>query len=247
MNDNIVITAANSPYFNSLKTLIASLHRTSYEVVDKIYVFDLGLTKKQREAISKCLKTEVVDLPTNIDSEPKQHVYKPFCVHWGTNLAKNVLWLDAGVMALQSIQEIYNIIESEGIFLVGDKHLNKKFTHDKCIEIMNATKQELNDKQLSSGILGFKSNGNYQQLINEAFHFSTINGCVSGNQQRHRHDQSVYSILASRYNCKRYNILRYGYFTNQDRNLSTARQADAVIFVHRAGHNDFKGLNRIPS
>ena len=246
MDNNIVITAANEPYFNSVKTLIASIHRTSYHLVDKIYVFDLGLTETQRLFVSQSINCEIVDFPEGLDTRPKQHVYKPFCVHWGTGKANNILWLDAGVMALQSLAEIYEIIDSEHIFLVGDKHLNKDFTHDQCRSIMNVTASELKDKQLSSGMLGFKSQGNYQHLINEALAFSQIEGCVSGNQQRHRHDQSVYSILASRYNCNRQDILRYGYFTNQDRNLATAKASDAVIFVHRNGHWDFTGLNQIP-
>jgi hypothetical protein len=37
---NIIITAANNVYFESLKTLIVSIHRTSYDVVNKIYVYD---------------------------------------------------------------------------------------------------------------------------------------------------------------------------------------------------------------
>lgn len=246
MNKNIVITAANELFFNSLKTLLASIHRTSFDVVDKIYVFDLGLTPKQKLFVSQSLITELVDFPDGIDLTPKQHVYKPYCVYWGTDISDNVLWLDAGVMALQSLSEIFNIIESEHIFLVGDKHLNKKFTHDKCREIMNATQSELDDVQLSSGILGFKSNGKYQSLIDDAYNYSKIEGCVYGNMQNHRHDQSVYSILASRYGCKKYDIIRYGYFTNHERNLSTAIQADAVIFVHRNGHWDFTKLNQKP-
>jgi len=241
-NNNIIITASNALFYNSVLTLVASIHRESLDLVDQIFVFDLGLKENQRDRLNGLSNVSVVNFPEGVDIEPKQHVYKCYAVHWGKDHGKNIFWLDAGVMLLQSIDEIYNIIDKEEIFLVGDHHLNRDFTHNECREIMSASETELNDVQLSSGILGYKSGGKYQSLINEAYDFSQIDGCVKGDHQRHRHDQSVYSILASRYGCKKYDITRYGYFTNVSRNLTTARENDAVIFVHRNGHWNHKGL-----
>jgi hypothetical protein len=141
-------------------------------------------------------------------------------------------------MALKSIKEIFDIIEDEDVFCVGDSHLNKNFTKDSCIQIMNATESELNDVQLSSGIIGYKVGGRYEKLFDEAFELSKIKGCVVGDEQNHRHDQSVYSILASRYNVKKQDIDVYGYWTDLNRNLKTAIDIGAVIFVHRRGHYD---------
>jgi hypothetical protein len=55
------------------------------------------------------------------------------------SLSKIVLWLDAGACALRSLEPIFNVIESEDIFLVGDVHINRNFTHKRCVEVMNAT------------------------------------------------------------------------------------------------------------
>ena len=43
MYNNIVITGANSPYFESLLTLINSIHKDSFDLVDMIVVYDFGL------------------------------------------------------------------------------------------------------------------------------------------------------------------------------------------------------------
>ena len=96
------------------------------------------------------------------------------------SLSKNVLWLDAGACALRSLEPIFNVIESEDIFLVGDSHLNKNYTHKRCVEVMNATEEELMDNQLWSGLVGFKSDGKYSRIITEGWNYSQIEGCVDG-------------------------------------------------------------------
>ena len=68
-----------------------------------------------------------------------------------------------------------------------------------------------------------------------------MEGCIDGYESNHRHDQSVLSILASRYKCKRYDIDRYGYWTDINRNLEKALENNSIIFAHRKGytnHND---------
>lgn len=247
MDNRVVITAANSPYFDSLKTLVDGIHEHNFDLIDKIVVYDLGLTEYEINNLNNLQKVEIKKfeispLPFEDYLKPKGHAYKLFCLWQEQNFAKNILWLDAGVMPLRSIKEIFDIIEKEDIFLVGDIHLNKNFTKKSCVDIMNASEKELEDNQLSSGILGYKAKGNYQKLIDEAYEYSKIEGCVVGDEENHRHDQSVYSILASRYNCKKYDIDIYGYWTNHERTLKTAIEKNAMIFVHRRGHNDHRHL-----
>jgi lipopolysaccharide biosynthesis glycosyltransferase len=241
--NNIIVTASNTKYFNSLLTLIASIHRDSYDLVDQIFVFDLGLDVQEQNRIKALSKVSLVNFSNDVNTSPSDYAFKCYAVHWGAEKAENILWLDAGVMALGPIDEMYDIIENNNIFLVEDKnHRNSRWTHEKCREIMKASDSELNDFQLSAGILGYKKNGKYQSFINDAYEFSKIKECISGSSENHRHDQSIYSILASRYDCPRQHIDKYGYYTDMRRDIHTARDAGAVIFVHRNGHWDFNGL-----
>lgn len=242
MNKNIIITAANNKYYNSLLTLIASIHRESFDLVDQIFVFDLGLDGNERKRVEGLSKVSVVDYPDDVNANVYDYAFKCYSIFWGQNHGENVFWLDAGAMALKPVDKIFEIIENEGIFLVGDTHLNCNFTHNKCREIMKATDSEMNDNQLSAGILGYKSNGPFQSLINEAYEYSKIKECIGGGEQNHRQDQSIYSILASRYNCNKQDIDMYGYWTDGSRNLNTAKEIGSTIFVHRNGHWDLNGL-----
>jgi hypothetical protein len=248
MHNNIIITGANSPYFISLLTLINSIHKYSYNIIDAIIVYDFGLDSSEIQRLRSYKKVVVKNISENFDIyesistvKTKCHFLKMFTLFDSIASAKKVLWLDAGACALDSIQSIFDIIDKEDIFLVGDVHLNKNYTHQKCIDIMKATEDELNDKQLWSGLVGFKTDGVYTPLIKEAWGYSQVEGCIDGYESNHRHDQSVLSILASRYKCKRYDIDRYGYWTDINRNLEKALENNSIIFAHRKGytnHND---------
>lgn len=246
---NVLITGANSPYFESLKTLIASIHRTSDDVVDRIYVYNLGLDQDEIKQINTWHKCETIDakellkpLPYDDYLLPKNFGFKCLALWNSKNLGDNILWLDAGVMALKSVKPMFDIIESEDFFAVGDTHLNKNYTHDKCAFILNANESEMNDRQLSAGIIGYKKNGIHEHVIDKAFEYSKIRECIVGHENNHRQEQSIFSILVSRFGINKQDIDIYGYWTDLNRNLKTAIENDAVIFVHRRGHYDSSGL-----
>ena len=248
MYNNIIITATNSLYFESLLTLISSIHKNGLNTIDKILVYNIGLTDDEINYLSKLKKVEVVFFSQNeINQHPlflegKSHVYKCYCLYHSSKLSNNILWVDSGVCFINDFKIIFEIINKDDIFLVGDTHINKTYTHSECIRIMNATESELSDNHLSSGIIGFKSNGKFQKLINESSYYSLIEGCCDGDYENHRHDQSILSILSSRYGCTKQDIDIYGYWTDLNRNLNKAIQLGSVIFVHRRGYSDKTNL-----
>lgn len=248
MVKNLVITATNSPYFDSLLTLISSIHEYSFDVVDEIIIFNLGLTKTELSRLDEIEKVKIIDFSAEeMNSHPhfmtpKWHVYKLTCLKNGFNLGENVLWLDSGVCAISSLEVIFSKIENEDIFFVVDTHKTKTYTHSDCQKIMSANDEELDGNIISSGIFGYKSNGRYKHIIEESYNYSLIPGCCDGDQENHRHDQSILSILKSRYNCPSNDIDIYGYWTDVSRNLQTAKQAGAVIFVHRRGYYNVNNI-----
>jgi len=245
---NVIVTTANRPYYISLLTLISGIHFFGKTCVDQIYVYDLGLENNQVQTLNKLKNVTVVNYPDELIKinpkflEPKNYVYKSFCLEDSLKYGENILWLDAGVTPINEMCKIFNIIQSEDIFLVVDVHKTGAYTHRKCVEIMSATNEELDDAMLSAGIVGIKTNGKYRQIIKDAFNYSMIPGCVDGSQENHRHDQSVLSILATRYRCPKQNIEIYGYWTDSNRTYQTAIEAGAVIFVHRRGYENIKHL-----
>jgi hypothetical protein len=210
-----------------------------------IGVYDFGLDQTEINRLKSLKKIMIVDIVKDFQIyegissiKTKCHFLKMYTLFHSMSLSKNVLWLDAGACALRSLEPIFNVIESEDIFLVGDVHINKNFTHKRCVEVMNATEEELMDNQLWSGLVGFKSDGKYSRIITEGWNYSQIEGCVDGFEDNHRHDQSVLSILSSRYNCPTQDIDIFGYWTDSSRNLEGAKSIGSVIFAHRRGYED---------
>lgn len=249
MYNNIVITGSNSAYYQSLLTLISSIHKDSFDLVDMIVVYDFGLEpleKGQLNTLEKVLIIDIVkDFPfyDNISTiKTKSHFLKMYSLHHSLELSKNVLWLDAGACSLKSLKPIFDLIDTDDIFLVGDVHINKSFIHKKCSEIMSASEKELNDQHICSGIFGFKTNGKYFKLIKDSWEYSQIEGVIDGFVDNHRHDQSVLSILTSRYNCPTQDIDIYGYWTDSVRDLNGALSIGSVIFVHRRSYNNKNNL-----
>lgn len=248
MEKNVVVTAANSQYHRSLLTLISGLHKYGIDFLSKIYVYNLGLDIEEINQLNKLYLVEVLDFPEELKSihpnflTPKSHVYKLYCLYNNDFDFDNLLWLDAGVTPIKNMGGMFELINKDEVFMVVDTHLNRTYTHSKCVEIMSATNEELDKKMLSSGIIGYKKNGKYQKLFEEAFNYSMIEGCVDGDQENHRHDQSVLSILSVRYNCPLQDIDIYGYWTDINRNLQTAIEKNAVIFVHRRGYDNTNDL-----
>ena len=62
MYNNIVITGANSPYFESLLTLINSIHKDSFDLVDMIVVYDFGLDQTEINRLKSLKKVLVLDI-----------------------------------------------------------------------------------------------------------------------------------------------------------------------------------------
>lgn len=248
MYNNIIITATNSPYYDSLLTLIASIHKTSLDIVDQIFVYNLGLTESEINKLIKIHKVTVINFSDKDKAshpkflEPKSYVYKIHCIRFAQYLGNNILWIDSGAMFLKSCDVIFQKIKKEGIFLVGDIHKNSNYTHNNCIEIMNASYNEINDYQLWAGLVGYCVSGSYKIFIEEAYSYAMIPGCLDGNQQNHRHDQSILSILASRFKVIRQDIDMYGYWTDTNRNLKSAIDHGSVVFAHRRGHIDFRDI-----
>ena len=65
MKKNIIITATNSLYFDSLLTLISSIHEFSFDIVDEIIVFDLGLKIEELNKLKKIEKVKVLNFSTS--------------------------------------------------------------------------------------------------------------------------------------------------------------------------------------
>lgn len=183
MNPNIsrfVVTSFDNSFFNAGINLIAGIHRTSFDIVKKIIVFDLGLEKEKKNELEKLEKVQVVPYPDIVYTfydgymDIENYGFKASSVKFAGEYANPgdlILWMDGGLVPLKSLDEIFRIIKKEDIFFVdhndrpGWPFYNIHNTHPRCLELLNATKREKFAPHMRAALLGYKYGGKYQQKI----------------------------------------------------------------------------------
>ena len=69
MYKNIIITGANSPYMEGLLTLISSIHKHSFDLIDCIVVFDFGLNNDDILRLSNLSKVRIMDIRDEVKND----------------------------------------------------------------------------------------------------------------------------------------------------------------------------------
>ncbi len=185
--DKTIVTSFNSAYFQQGLNLIASLHRLRKDAFSQIIVYDFDLTPKQRQILAELDRVAVRDYPAETKTffdgymSPKNYAYKCAAIKAAGDLVRDgdrVLWIDAGIVVVHDIEEIFDSIAEEGAFFVDhdDKPTwpirNCAFTHPEAARKMEATGRELLAPHLCSCLLGYIKGGKAQQLIEEAYVYS---------------------------------------------------------------------------
>ena len=178
----IVATTFDDNYFDQGLTLIASIHQ--HEPQDRfVLVYDLNLSDGNKARLAKLHNVFIVPYPFNSLPdypdflEPKNYGYKCAAIddakRFGAPGAR-VLWVDAGVVIQRSLDEVFSKIDEDEVFFVDhdDKpswpFYNGTFTHPVAAERMSVTHDELLGEHLCSCLLGYKIQGRYAKLFDEA-------------------------------------------------------------------------------
>ena len=204
-SNNIILTAVNSKYFQTVLQMVESAFNTSNDVIDKIVIFDFGLEKWQVEILEKIQKLETfnfkdIELDVRLKkfdvNDPSTYFFKVYAFHfWSQALeyqnSKNVnlLWIDSGIKIEQSLKEIFYIIETEGSFFVdhSDVSLFYKNPQNSLINILSPKIKEaddyveLSDEQMltpyiKANFFGLNLGGKYSYIIDEH-----LNLCLNTN------------------------------------------------------------------
>lgn len=259
--DYVFVTACDSNYFESCLTLISSIHSLSYDNVDKIIVYDLGLQQKQKDILSVLEKVTCVHLEETVDylrqnnclsehfMEPKQFAWKPYVFVHSRKFGRYVFYLDSGCVLLKNIEPIYARIKKMGTWLTLDPdHINRTWTHPTCSNILNATKNELDSNQLLAGVTGYDTqNIQVCAFFDEVFNYAKNKDCITGihhtdiygkDIKGHRHDQSIMSILINRYKLPTISKTMFLEWTNID--LAIKKQH--TVFVHHGKYINIRQL-----
>ncbi len=132
---NVIVTAADSQFFPSLIKLLQSIFKYGSAYIDKILVFDVGLSSSQLTLINSLKNVDIFSYRQEdklvLDNlrfdfyAPKTYGFKAYALkHCQYFLPEqklrnsNVLYVDSGIELTKSIKRIFDIINREQIFCV---------------------------------------------------------------------------------------------------------------------------------
>jgi len=193
--ERLLITAASAEFGSSLLALLGSL-TLNWPAHPPVLVYDLGMDDATRAKIAS----------SGISVRP----VPPFCPHWRQHFAwkiwcvndapaRHVLWIDAGIVALQPLDDIFQAIETLGYFLVPNyEMLDYEASLEACTACRVPHEFRLGKATLAGGLLGFRKEGETITLLQEALAVAMNEAAIAATTVTHRHDQAILSLLMYR-------------------------------------------------
>jgi len=124
-------TASSPNYYKALLNFIGSVHKSHFNDLGEIAVFDLGLEPEQLNELARIERVRVCTLERKHDNIIKPlpkagtkglpkvsaYAFKPVAVKQALEMYPYFLWLDAGSTVFGSIRILFDHIREKGYFL----------------------------------------------------------------------------------------------------------------------------------
>jgi hypothetical protein len=194
--EKLIITAASEAYAPSLLGLLGSLN-LNWPNHPPVLVYDIGLSESTLTVLQKH-GVAVKKVP-------------PFCPHWREHFtwklwclndapAENIFWLDAGVVILRPMNEVFEVLDRIGYFVIPNyQPLETEASLAACQGCRVSPELRAGKSTLAGGIIGFRKTGEVLAILQEAFWVSLNEDAIKATEPAHRHDQAIISVLMYKY------------------------------------------------
>lgn len=190
--DHLIITAASRVFGPSLLALLGSLN-LNWPDHPPVRVYDIGLDDNTLRTLD-INHIEVVQVPPFCPHWRKHFTWKIWC--WNDAPAREILWMDAGLVILKPLDDVFYAIDNLGYFVVPTYHpLADNASEAACRGC--GVEASLRDRKvtLAGGFIGFKKEGQIQQILEKALSVALTEEYIAATERMHRHDQAIISLL----------------------------------------------------
>jgi len=192
IKDRMIITAASAAFGPSLLALLGSLN-LNWPEHPPMRVYNIGLDDNTLHVL-KDNDVEVVKIPEFCPHWRKHFTWKIWC--WNDAPAREILWMDAGIVVLKPLDGVFHTINKTGYFVVPTYHsLTENASEAACRGCGVGTSFREEKVTLAGGLIGFKKEGQIQQILEEALYVALKEECIEATERMHRHDQAIISLL----------------------------------------------------
>src|SRR5512140_806216 len=190
--EGMIITGASETFGPSLLALLGSLD-LNWPGHPPVRVYDLGLDDGTLGTLSR-YGVEVVPVPPFCPHWRKHFTWKIWC--WNDAPARDILWIDAGVVVLQPMDEVFEAICRVGYFVVPTYHSLTENASDNACRGCGVPMSFREGKMTLAGtLIGFRKEGGVKGVLEEALSVALVEENIASVEKTHRHDQMILSLL----------------------------------------------------
>ena len=195
MPSRLIITAASEAYGPSLLAMLGSL-TLNWPNHPPVLVYDLGLEVDTLAALLKH-KITVRTVPEFCPHWRQHFTWKGWC--WQDAPADQFFYLDAGLIALRPMDEVFAAVDDRGYFAIP----NYRCLDDESPQPARRACRVPPDfcrnlPSVAGGIIAFDKTGRFKDLLAEAYQIMLVEENVAATSPLHRHDQAIISLLLHR-------------------------------------------------
>ena len=121
-----------------------------------------------------------------------QYAFKPYALDKARNDGYSlVLWLDASMYVLKSLEPIFREIEETGYFFQNSGWVNERWTTPEQEEYFGTNE----GRMISSGVVGLNLRSEEGNEFLDKWVWASIKGMFNGSHEVTRHDQTCASLI----------------------------------------------------
>lgn len=205
-----VVTGADTTHAASLAQLLRSI--AAHEPGVQVTAYDLGMTAQEAETVRRAhprAKIKLFDYRKypdyfDISRATGEYAWKPTII-WSELRRSDapLLWLDAGMLVLQPMQNLRRHLTDTGTLFVMSSGSISDWTHPGTLEALGLPRDWGADlRNLAAGFVGFDpARPDARQLVKEWADGARSQDCIAppgSSRANHRQDQALLSVLAHR-------------------------------------------------
>lgn len=192
LEGRMIITAASAAFGSSLLALLGSLD-CNWPGHPRVRVYDIGLDSGTLATL-KNHKVEVVSVPPFCPHWRKHFTWKIWC--WSDAPARDILWMDAGIVVLQPMDEIFEAVNRLNYFVAPTYHLLTENASLNACRACGVSPSFRDGKMtLVGNLIGFRKEDKIKDILAEALVIANVEENIASVEKMHRHDQMIISLL----------------------------------------------------
>jgi hypothetical protein len=194
--ERLIITAASAGYAPALLALLGSLN-LNWPGHPPAIVYDIGLDDETLRRLAEHA-IPVRKVPAFCPHWREHYTWKLWCMNDAP--ARDILWMDAGLVVLEPLDEIFDALETQGYFAVPNHQLlDWEGSDEACRGIGVAPEFRKGKPTLAATLMGFRKTGRILALLQEALAVAHVERHVAATTIAHRWEQALLSLLLYKY------------------------------------------------